>query len=141
MKGDAIVLSVVAMTCGLAALAGWLHRHSGAIIAAVFAPLVILLNPNVLYLQSTPMTEPLLIGLSLLAVAAVDAWMATPDRRHARLASLVLAALVLTRYEGWFITTALVLVGSVAMRQLGWRRAFAPPTSGATTAPRRSPTR
>ena len=27
------------------------------------------MNPNVLYLQSTPMTEPLLVGLSLLAVA------------------------------------------------------------------------
>ena len=34
-----------------------------------------MLNPNVLYLQSTPMTEPLLFGLTLLAVAATAQWL------------------------------------------------------------------
>ena len=31
-------------------------------------------NPNVLYLQSTPMTEPLLLGLTLAAVAMLVEW-------------------------------------------------------------------
>ena len=32
------------------------------------------LNPNVLYLQATPMTEPLLLGLTTVAVALLMAW-------------------------------------------------------------------
>ena len=35
------------------------------------------LEPDVLYLQSTPMTEPLLFGLMLLAVSLVYDWVET----------------------------------------------------------------
>ena len=46
------------------------------------APSLLLLNPNVLYLQSTPMTEPLLFGLTLFSIAATAAWVdgTAPDR-------------------------------------------------------------
>ena len=39
---------------------------------------LLMANPNLLYLQSTPMTEPLLIGTSLLAALHAD-WV---DRRR-----------------------------------------------------------
>ena len=47
------------------------HRVSsrGGDSAALFA-----LNPDVLYLQSTPMTEPLLFGLVLLSISLVYDW-------------------------------------------------------------------
>ena len=42
-------------------------------------------NPNVLYLQSTPMTEPMLFGLTTLQVYLVSRWvMNGDDRRSAR---------------------------------------------------------
>ena len=42
--------------------------------AAVAAAAVFALNPNVLYLQATPMTEPLLLALTTVAVALLMRW-------------------------------------------------------------------
>ena len=105
-------ISVGALSWGLAALARYLHRSTDSLAAAVLAPAVILLNPNVLYLQSTPMSEPLLFGLSLIALDAVDRHVQTS--LHARQAGWALAALVMTRYEGWLITAALLLGAMLA---------------------------
>jgi hypothetical protein len=122
----AVAVSIAALAWGLSALAGSVARHSGSIVAAVSGAIVILLNPNVLYLQSTPMTEALLFGLSLVALASVDRWIAAPDRITARRVGLVMAALVLTRYEGWFIAAGLGAIGAWALRRRGWRTALAP---------------
>jgi len=122
----AVAASILILSWGLASLALVLYRRTGSIGAAVVAPLAILLNPNVLYLQSTPMTEAILIGLSLVALRAVDEWAEAPDWRLARRAAWALAALVLTRYEGWFIAAALVSLGALAARAHGWRAALAP---------------
>ncbi len=65
---------------GLAAITRFVHARTGSRAAALSVPAIVLTNPNVLYLQSTPMTEPLLVGLSLLAVAVVDAWLRTSFR-------------------------------------------------------------
>lgn len=122
----AVAVSVIVQAWGLSALAGSLARHTGSVAAAVAGPVVILLNPNVLYLQSTPMTEPLLFGFSCLAVAAVDRWIAAPDRAAARRVGLVMAALVLTRYEGWFVAAGLGALGVLALHRRGWRTALGP---------------
>ncbi len=117
-------LSVLALAAGLALLAGVIARHTGSAVAAIGGPAVILLNPNVLYLQSTPMTEPLLIGLAFAALAAVDAWTRHPTPRARMLAGAAIAALALTRYEGWCIAAALIVFGAWARRDDGWRRAL-----------------
>jgi hypothetical protein len=122
---SAVLLSVAALGWGLASFAGYLWRQTGSVAAAVAAPLLILANPNVLYLQSTPMTEPLLIGLSLAAVVAVDGWARDPRARTRRHAGLVIAALVLTRYEGWFVGCGLVAMGGAATRRRGIREPLA----------------
>jgi hypothetical protein len=110
----AVALSIGFLTLGLRALAGYLMRVTGAWPIAVATPLVILLNPNVLYLQSTPMTEALLFGLSLMAVASLDRWIKHHDPPQMIRTGLLLAALTLTRYEGWFIVAALVGVATIA---------------------------
>jgi len=102
-----VVLSVVPLALGLSALAGYLAERTQSVLVAMAIPLVILLNPNVLYLQSTPMTEPLLFGLSCLALARVDRWITDPDT-FMRATGIVLVLLMLTRYEGWLITAALM---------------------------------
>ena len=116
------LLSVALMAVGLAALAATLWRLTRAWPAAVAAPLLILLNPNVLYLQSTPMTEPMLFGLALVALWCVTRWVQGEGRGSAMPAAAALAALTLTRYEGWFVAGALVLIAGAALwRQGAWR--------------------
>lgn len=102
-----VVFSILPLSIGLSALAGYLAERTQSVLLAVAIPLVVLLNPNVLYLQSTPMTEPLLFGLSFLALVMVDRWIVRPDASlHAT--GVVLVLLMLTRYEGWLITGALM---------------------------------
>ena len=114
---SAVALSIGALAWGLASFAGHLRRRTGSGAAAITAPLLILANPNVLYLQSTPMTEPLLIGLSLAALVAVDRWSRDPAESATRRAGWLLAALVLTRYEGWLVAAGLLAIGAVGMRR------------------------
>lgn len=114
------LLSVGFLTLGLRALAGYLARATSSWAIAVAMPLVILLNPNVLYLQSTPMTEALLFGLSLMAMASVDRWLRHEDSGQVFRTGALLAALTLTRYEGWFIVAALVGLAAIG----SWRRAL-----------------
>lgn len=111
---SAVALSIAFLTLGLQALAGYLMRVTKSWPIAVATPLIILLNPNVLYLQSTPMTEALLFGLSLMAVASLDRWIKHHDPPQMIRTGLLLAALTLTRYEGWFIVAALVSVAAIA---------------------------
>jgi hypothetical protein len=80
-----------------------LRRLSGSQAAAAAGTAVFALNPNLLYLQSTPMTEPLalacLAGLFWFLVRFAD------SRRtlDAALAGALACAGTLTRYEIWFL--------------------------------------
>src|SRR5262249_14846288 len=121
-----VAISIGALAWGLSSFARWIARTSGSIGVALLAPLIVLLNPNVLYLQSTPLTEGLLYGLALVAFTRVDGWIADPTPGRARAASWVLAALVLTRYEGWLIATTLAAVSLLALWRRPWRVVLAP---------------
>lgn len=73
-------------------------------LASFVAFLVFALNPNILYLQSTPMTELTLITFFLLSSYFFIRYI----RNQSSVASLMLAALfgfcaVLSRYDGWFL--------------------------------------
>ena len=71
--------------------------------AGYTAALVFALNPNLLYLQSTPMTEPLFFACQLAMTAAL-VWFQRSGRTGAVVAAGLLAALgALVRYEGWFL--------------------------------------
>ena len=70
-----VAISVLSMALAAGSLASLLLRTTGSVVAAVTGAVLLLLNPNVLYLQSTPMTEPLLFGLTLFSIAATAAWL------------------------------------------------------------------
>jgi len=71
--------------------------------AAAGATLLFALNPNLMYLQSTPMTEPLFMA-SLAALLWATVWFHDSQSVLAVLAAAIASnAACLTRYEGWFL--------------------------------------
>jgi hypothetical protein len=109
------MVSFVAATTGLAAL---VLRVTGSRLAALAAAAVFASDPNLLYLQSTPMTEPLLLGLLVVAVERLHRWIDAPDRRTATQAGWAFFGACLTRYEAWPATAA--ALGLAAL--LTWSR-------------------
>jgi len=90
--------------------------------AAVAGTLVFALNPNVLYMQSTPMTELLFFATVAAATYYVQRWIQTDD--HSRGYPFLFAGAFalflgcLTRYEAWVVT--FVLAGVLLFA--AWRK-------------------
>jgi hypothetical protein len=78
--------------------------------AGVIAAIVFAVNPNVLYLQSTPMTEMLLVGCISGTVYYLTRWCQTGSWRL--LAATAAAAMLgtIARYEAWVIDVPVLLV-------------------------------
>jgi hypothetical protein len=134
-------LSYIASCAGIYRLArNWLDPAPAALTLVFFA-----LNPNLLYLQTTAMTEPLFLCEFIWIVVWLVEWRATIDHEtaaatseqrpasSARLLVSIAAALVaaiFTRYDGWII--ALIAWSGVAVTLLrrgamGKRERFAAP--------------
>lgn len=78
-------------------------RRRGGSIAGWVAAAVVILNPSLLYLQATAMTEPLLLAFLTASVAWLDRWWVDPlDRGALRWAGIAAALAVGSRYDGWF---------------------------------------
>jgi hypothetical protein len=105
---SAIAISVLSMAAATWAMSAVIRRMTGSPSGAIAASALLLLNPNVLYLQSTPMTEPLLFATAMLSIALTAGWVSTTPERWPTRAGTALAALCLTRYEGWPIAAAIV---------------------------------
>ena len=98
----------------------WLiHRATGSIAGAAAGAIVLASQPDVLYLQSTPMTEPLLMALTLGGVALTWRWVrdgavGSPPPRPASSSPWR----CLTRYEAWPITAAALGCAALALAHL-----------------------
>lgn len=112
---SAVAINVVAMAIGLGALADFIARRTGSTVAAIAGALVVQLNPGVLFLTGTPMTEPLLFAFGWLALNAADKRLDAPEH-HAPLAhpGPWMAMAVLTRYEAWPIAAALTVIATLS---------------------------
>jgi hypothetical protein len=115
----AIALSVLSMSVAAWSLATLLWRTTGSGVGGVTGAALMLLNPNLLYLQSTPMTEPMLFGTTMLAIALVEEWIDEGTTAAPHRPGLAIAAACLTRYEAWPITAALFALAAVAMLRRG----------------------
>jgi hypothetical protein len=122
-----VAVSVLSFALATASIGAIAMSVTGSAAAALAAGAVFALNPNVLYLQATPMTEPLTLGLVTLAVAMLLRWVALdpsgqPDARHPVTApaaiGTVFALACLTRYEAWPITAAAMTLAIWAL----WRQ-------------------
>ena len=137
-----VAISIAAMALAAWAIARLIHRATGSVAGGVVASALLMLNPDVLYLQSTPMTEPLLFGTTFLAVALIAEWASSltpsgpgappsrPDNAW-RLGGAGAApsstapgwaciAAVLTRYEAWPIVAAAIVLAFVVLLRRGW---------------------
>ncbi len=116
---SAIAVSMLSSAVAAGALAWLVTRATGSASAAFAAAALFAFDPNVLYLQATPMTEPLLLGLLALAIALEHEWIA--GGAGVRCGSLAFAAACLTRYEAWPVTVMAAGLGALAL----WRHGAA----------------
>jgi hypothetical protein len=110
---SAVAFSVIGFVIGAVSLWWVVARATQSAIAAWAAFAVFGAHPDVLYLQATPMTESLLMGLCLLGTALAWKWIMTAGEGPAWPASVALALACLTRYEAWPITVAIIGLAGV----------------------------
>jgi hypothetical protein len=96
-----VAISVAAFALAAAVIAWLVLALTGSAPGALAAAAVFALNPNVLYLQSTPMTEPLLIALTTASVAMLVQWC-----REVHLESAAGAFTIASSARTWYVTTA-----------------------------------
>ena len=113
-------LAYLAACAGIYRLARrWLQPVAAAVALAFFAA-----NPNLLYLQTTAMTEPLFLCEMIWIVVWLVEWRSsieTDQRKTERLLlciATVLVAAVFTRYDGWILALlAWTGIGVVMLRR------------------------
>jgi hypothetical protein len=104
----------------------WLPLSSAALALAFFAA-----NPNLLYLQTTAMTEPLFVCEMIWLTVWLVEWRAGLDFnsqqsiRRLWLIAIVLVAAVFTRYDGWMMALLAWLAIGITLARRGQLRARA----------------
>ena len=113
-------LAYVAGCVGIYRLARrWLEPYAAAVALVFFA-----INPNLLYLQTTAMTEPLFLCELIWTVVWLVEWHSFLEKDPSRsgrilwLIALTLVAAVYTRYDGWVLAfLAWTSIGIVLLRR------------------------
>src|SRR5688572_24353295 len=117
--GFAIALSVLSHALATTSIAATVLLLTASASGAVLAATLFATNPDVLYLQSTPMTEPLLFALTTLQVSLISRWVMNGTIDVApRSAGWATVLACLTRYEAWPITGCVIAASAYAW----WRR-------------------
>jgi hypothetical protein len=92
-------------------------RMTGSELAAITTAALLVLNPNLLYLQSTPMSEPMLLASVAVVVLWMHEWLQLRGPFPSKLGWAMFAA-AWTRYEAWPIIASCVVVAALVQ----WRR-------------------
>lgn len=116
---SAIAISILSFAVTAACLSAIVRRVTGSRTGAMLAAALFALNPNVLYLQSTPMTEPLLFALSALVVLHLTEWALADKVAVRRAAGWTIVAACLTRYEAWPIVGSVMGLAAFVKWQKG----------------------
>jgi hypothetical protein len=118
--------SLVSVACfGVAVYAASRHvvvatgSHLGACVAAA----LLALNPNLLYLHATPMTEPLLLAITFVALLRLAEYVPQNLDDVPAAVGWPLFAAAWTRYEAWPVIAAALAATLYASTRLGATRA------------------
>jgi hypothetical protein len=117
--------SAVSIAC--LAITAWatsrlVRRMTGSWLGAGVAAALLLLNPNLLYLSVTPMTEPLLLAADAVAVLRLYEWTRGGGGRVPRSLDAALFATMWTRYEAWLVIPSALAAAGLAL----WRGGLSP---------------
>lgn len=107
------LMSIASFAVAAWAISSLVLAVTGSRAGAIASALVFIANPNLLYLQSTPMTEPLLLALTSLVLLWTWQWIQDDRDDVPQRLGWALVGAALTRYEGW-----LVVAG--ALTAAGW---------------------
>lgn len=118
---SAIAISVASLAVTAWALARLIVGFTASRVAAAAGATLLVANPSVLYLQSTPMTEPMLFATSMLAVLFTAEWVRDGAPLPPAKPGWAIVAAVMTRYEALPICAALLLLAACAL----WRQGMA----------------
>jgi hypothetical protein len=99
---------------------------TGSRIAGVVAAVVFGASPDMLYLQSTPMSATLLAACAAAAVYHLMRWRQTGAYRQLAAAAIAVLLASLTSYLGWALDVAMLL----AVGYMAWRQAPGPGPAG-----------
>ncbi|HKD74813.1 MAG TPA: glycosyltransferase family 39 protein [Ktedonobacterales bacterium] len=86
--------------------------------ASLLGALVFLLNPNVLYVQSTPLTEPVMIATMTMTSYYFLAWVQDNRQNYLIWAGLCTFFATLARYDGWSLYVAILVLIAI----VGWHK-------------------
>jgi hypothetical protein len=115
---SAIAISIASFAITAACLSAIVIRTTGSRTGAIFAAALFASNPNVLYLQGTPMTEPLLFAASSLVVLHLTEWALSESMRIPGAVGWTIVAACLVRYEAWPIVGVAMALSAIVK----WRR-------------------
>lgn len=87
-----------------------IYLYSRNVLGAIFGALILIFNPTFLYLQSTPMTEPLSLVFLLLTIFLLIKWSKSGSLGYLILAAFATALSTLTRYDNWFLLPCATIV-------------------------------
>ena len=119
---SAVSIVCLAITCY--ASARLILRVTGSRLGAIVCGVLLAFNPNLLYLHTTPMTEPLLLAATFLVVLWLVEWLeSAPGIRDPGSAmppklAVALFAAMWTRYEAWPIVAVAIAAAGYTL----WRR-------------------
>ncbi len=121
--GGAVSSAVCFVVAGLFLFASARRVYGGGAAAAATLA-VFALNPNLLYLQSTPMTEAVFYATLCATLYFTLLFRDTQSMVWAAAAGLAAAAASLARYEGWFLIPLVTLYFLVAAKRRRFLTAF-----------------
>jgi hypothetical protein len=96
-------------------------RCTGSRIAGWIAFLLFALNPRLIYLFTTPMTEPLMIFCASGLAYFLICWIQTERRGSLALAAVMAFGGTLTRYDGWAVGAAAIGIVMICAPRARWR--------------------
>ncbi len=120
------IISMLFYVLGALALyrhANILYRAEGRLYAKFLPALAVaifLLNPSVLYMQATPMTEVVFMGATAMAACRLQLWVIEPTTGRLVLAAITMMTATLARYEAWPLAMVAALIVLLAGHS-GWR--------------------
>lgn len=99
----------------------FLRRLGVGLFGGIVGVCVFAFNTNILYLQSTAMTELLLMATLTFAVYELVMWFKDDTLLRLIKSAFFIMLATLIRYEGWFLcASATALIGLYALKKKGW---------------------